>query len=128
MLDHISLSVSDLEKSAVFYDAVLAPLGYVRVFESASFVGYAPPGEQNEPFAIRRSSGAIAPPQEMHIAFAAGNAEAVRRFHAAALNHGAKSDGAPGFHSEYGPNYYAAFVMDRDGYRIEAVCHDPRNN
>jgi len=123
MLDHISIGVSDLERSTRFYDAVLAPLGYVRVFESTHASGYALPGERNEPFAIRRDAG-FEPPKGMHIAFAAGSRDAIARFHEAAVRLGAISDGEPGLHPEYGDGYFAAFVLDPDGYRLEAVLHE----
>lgn len=123
MLDHISLPVSDLARGASFYDAVLAPLGFVRVFENARFIGYAPPGEHDEPFAIRPATNVIVPAPEMHIAFVAASREAVCAFHAAAIEHGARSDGEPALYPDYGQNYFAAFVIDLDGYRIEAVHH-----
>lgn len=124
MLDHISISVAGLGDSAAFYDAILEALGYVRVFESAIAVGYAPLGERDDPFAIRQGSAPFTPPEEMHIAFAANSRDAVNQFHQTALACGAESDGEPGLHPEYGDGYFAAFVFDPDGYRIEAVYHE----
>ena len=123
MLDHLSLAVTDLERSAGFYDAVLGALGYIRVFESEIAIGYAPPGVRDDPFAIRRAAGAVAPPQAMHVAFTASSRDAVIRFHEAVVALGVEPDGRPELHPQYGPNYFAAFVSDPDGYRIEAVYH-----
>jgi RimJ/RimL family protein N-acetyltransferase len=126
MLDHISLAVCDVERSKSFYDAILAPLGYVCLWNHPDSAGYGVPGETDEPFAIRCDPRAINPLRGMHVAFAARGRAAVRGFYAAALQHGAGDDGAPRIHHEYGSNYFAAFVIDRDGYRLEAVCHEPQ--
>jgi catechol 2,3-dioxygenase-like lactoylglutathione lyase family enzyme len=124
MLDHISIGVSDLERSGAFYDALLAGLGYVRLFTHPRAVGYGLPGEKDEAFAILRSgTEARAPGTGCHIAFRARSREAVDAFHAAALRLGASDEGAPGLRPQHGENYYAAFVRDLDGYRLEAVCH-----
>lgn len=128
MLHHLSFAVSDLARSAIFYDAVLAPLGYVRVFtqergagRKESAVGYGRPGAEDE-FAIRlREQGAVAPGEGFHVAFRALSQKAAAAFHEAALAHGGRDNGGVGFHPEHGPNYFAAFVIDPDGYRIEAV-------
>lgn len=124
MLDHISIGVTDLERSTRFYDTVLAPLGYVRVFSSSIASGYAAKGRKDDVFAIRRSTTDVKPAQEMHIAFAAENRESVARFHDTAIALGATPDGAPQLHPEYGDGYFAAFVLDPDGYRLEAVLHE----
>lgn len=112
-----------------FYDAVLGPLGYQRVWadlrpgESDQAVGYGRAGEGDK-FAIKlRAHGQLAPGTGFHLAFAAPSREAVRAFHAAALVHGGRDNGAPGLRPDYGPNYYAAFVLDPDGYPIEAVVN-----
>lgn len=124
MLDHISLSVSDLARSIAFYDAVLAPLGCTRVWSDSEAAGYGYPG-QDDNFAIKREpSTAVAVIRRLHIAFAAFTREAVVEFHAAAIRQGAVPDGPPELHPTYGENYFAAFVSDPDGYRIEAVCHE----
>ncbi|MHB8145783.1 MAG: GNAT family N-acetyltransferase [Vulcanimicrobiaceae bacterium] len=126
MLDHLSLGVSSLQRSMAFYDAVLSPLGYARVWSGDDAAGYGPPGEADG-FAIKRESGrALTSPRRLHVAFCAVSRDAVRCFHAAALQHGDADDGAPGIHAEYGPGYFAAFVIDPDGYRIEAVLHEPQ--
>jgi len=124
MLDHLSIGVSDLERAGSFYDAVLAPMGYVRLFSKRA-IGYGKPGDTDEQFAIIASGAeARAPGVGCHIAFNAPNRDAVDAFHAAALRAGGIDEGAPGLRPLYGAGYYAAFVRDLDGYRIEAVCHE----
>jgi len=128
MLHHLSFGVADLKRSAAFYDAALAPLGYVRVWtheRSAGYkeaaIGYSLPGTDDQ-FAIRsRAEGVVVPTDGFHVAFRATSNDAVLAFHAAALAHGGVDNGGAGFHPEYGPDYFAAFVIDPDGYRIEAV-------
>ena len=125
MIDHLSLGVSDLARSGTFYDALLAPLGYVRLFANERGIGYGPPGARDEGFAIL-AAGAQAKPlgQGWHLAFAAPDRQAVDSFHAIALQNGAIDEGGPGLRPKYGPGYYAAFVLDPDGHRLEAVCHE----
>jgi catechol 2,3-dioxygenase-like lactoylglutathione lyase family enzyme len=125
MLHHISLGVADLVRSAAFYDAVLSTLGYVRVWTDDTAVGYGVAGGGDK-LAIKLRTGALAVPGPgFHLAFAATSREAVARFHEAALRHGCKDNGAPGLRREYGEHYYAAFVIDPDGYRLEAVINTP---
>ena|SRR5438105_4099557 len=123
MLHHISLGVADLRRSADFYDAVLAPLGYVRVWADATAVGYGEPGGEDK-LAIKLREGASAPGAGFHLALAAPSQEAVAQFHRAALAHGGADNGAPGLRPHYGAKYFAAFVIDPDGYRIEAVINE----
>lgn len=123
MLHHISFAVSDLHRSATLYDAALGTLGFARVWAAPDAIGYGPPGEGDR-FAIKARTGRIASPGPgFHLAFAAASREAVDAFHAAALAHGATDNGAPGPRAQYGPGYYACFVIDPDGYRVEAVIH-----
>jgi len=123
MLHHASFAVSDLARSAEFYDAALSALGYVRVWEDETAVGYGLQGGGDK-FAIKVKSGGLSLPGEgFHLAFAAPSREAVEVFYQAALAHGGKDHGGSGLHPEYGKNYYAAFVFDPDGYRIEAVIN-----
>jgi len=125
MLHHISFGVSNLERSAAFYDAALAELGYVRVWTDPTAVGYGLATGQDL-FAVKlRTGDAVAPGPGFHLAFTAPSREAVARFHAEALAHGGQDNGAPGLRAAYGPNYFAAFVIDPDGYRIEAVTTLP---
>ena len=124
MLHHISLGVADLDRSASFYDAVLAPLGYSRVWTDATAVGYGEPGGGDK-LAIKLQKGrVVAPGPGFHLAFAAPSREAVARFHEAALKNGGADNGAPGLRPHYGPDYYAAFVVDPDGHRVEAVVNE----
>ena len=119
-MHHLSFAVSNLARSSAFYDAVLAPLGYVRVWSDKNAIGY---GSHNsdDKFAIKLRSIVNVPGDGFHVAFAAPSREAVVAFYQAALALGGKDNGAPGIHSEYSPNYYAAFVLDPDGNNIEAV-------
>lgn len=126
MFDHLSLGVENLDRSAAFYDAALAPLGYVRLWRNARAAGYGPQGFEGEaPFAILEAMPAAGPPgQRFHLAFTAPSRDAVDRFHAAALAAGGVDEGAPGIRENYDPGYYAAFVRDLDGHRLEAVLHE----
>jgi catechol 2,3-dioxygenase-like lactoylglutathione lyase family enzyme len=123
MIDHLSLGVSDLARAAAFYDAALEPLGYVRLWSNERGVGYGLPGAKDEPFAIFAAENPRAPGGGWHLAFTAPNRPAVDRFHAIAIQLGASDEGAPGLRPRYGEGYYAAFVRDRDGYKLEAVHH-----
>jgi catechol 2,3-dioxygenase-like lactoylglutathione lyase family enzyme len=131
MLHHISFGVSDIERSALFYDAALAPLGYVRVWEDLrpgeadQAVGYGPRGGGDK-FAIKWRPESQRPPGPgFHLAFAAADRQSVIRFHQAALSNGGTDNGPPGLRAHYGPHYFAAFVTDPDGHNIEAVFNAP---
>lgn len=125
MLHHLSIAVSDLNRAAAFYDAALGALGYVRVWTAKDAVGYGVPGGCDK-FAIKAAPGQVAVPSPgCHVAFAAASRDAVEAWYAAAMGHGARDNGAPGLRPHYGPHYYAAFVVDPDGYRIEAVINEP---
>jgi len=124
MFDHLSIGVSDLDHSSRFYDAVLGTLGSVALSRNGRSVVYGPPGFRGEaPFAIISFEDVTIAPG-FHLAFAARNRGAVDAFFHAALAHGGADDGAPGIREHYGPGYYAAFVLDPDGYRLEAVVHE----
>ena len=121
MLGHLSFGVSDLQRAIAFYDAALAPLGYVRVWDSPGQAGYGVPGGGDK-LALKLQPGPVVPPGPgFHLAFDAPNREAVDRFHAAALAAGGSDEGAPGLRPHYGATYYAAFVRDPDGHKLEAV-------
>ena len=126
MLHHVSFAVADLARAAAVYDAALGALGYERVWTAKDAVGYGVAGGGDR-FAIRALAPTVPPPPGpgFHVAFAARDRGAVDAFHAAALAAGATDNGAPGLRPQYGPDYYAAFVIDPDGYRIEAVINDP---
>jgi catechol 2,3-dioxygenase-like lactoylglutathione lyase family enzyme len=128
MIDHVSLGVGDLALSRAFYDAALAPLGYRRCFDIDDASGYGAGalsalGEQALPFWIGRDPQATG--GHGHVCFSAPNRAAVAAFHKAALARGGRDNGSPGLRPHYHANYYAAFVIDPDGHRIEAVCHRP---
>jgi catechol 2,3-dioxygenase-like lactoylglutathione lyase family enzyme len=125
LIDHLSLGASDLARAGAFYDAVLGPLGYVRIFTNERGIGYGPPGARDEAFAVLAMGERARPPGEgCHVAFSAPDRSAVDAFHASAIAAGATDEGGPGLRPRYGSGYYAAFVRDLDGYRIEAVCHE----
>jgi catechol 2,3-dioxygenase-like lactoylglutathione lyase family enzyme len=128
MIDHLSLGVRDLQRSRAFYDAILAPLGYRRSYDRADFSGYGalephPLAEQGLPFWIGEEAQGVA--LNGHVCFCAPDRAAVDAFHKAALAAGARDNGAPGLRSQYHASYYAAFVVDPNGHRLEAVCHQP---
>lgn len=127
MFDHLSIGVSDLARSAAFYDAALAPLGHVRLEENYRSVCYGPVGYagREPPFAILTAGEGMPKPARFHLAFSATSREQVDRFHAAAVAAGGVDEGAPGTRLNYEPTYYAAFVFDPDGHRLEAVFHEP---
>ena len=136
MLDHVSLRVGDYERSKRFYAAALAPLGFALAMETASSgAGFRRDGipafwiKQGEP---GRPGPAGASPEPgvcggaaVHVAFASEDRATVDAFHAAALAAGARDNGAPALRPHYHASYYGAFVLDPDGYNIEAVCHRP---
>ena len=121
MIAHISIGVRDIDRSKRFYDAALEPLGYKCLRAARSLVGYGYGRDSialwvvqaNHPVPADEKSG-------LHFCFTAANATAVDAFHAAALRSGGPDNGAPGLRPIHGPDYYAAFVIDPDGYRIEA--------
>ncbi len=121
MLGHISFGVSDLARSARFYDRAMEALGYARVYTGEHAIGYGLPGSDQDQLLIAVRPGPVRPPSDgFHLAFAAPSRDAVDRFHAAAVEAGGTDNGPPGLRPQYGPDYYAAFVIDPDGYRLEA--------
>jgi catechol 2,3-dioxygenase-like lactoylglutathione lyase family enzyme len=133
LLDHISLRVADYDRSKRFYEAALAPLGYVLAMEADSGAGfrkgYIPSfwikrGDVTQAQITAPASSGCGGPA-LHVAFASDDRKSVDAFYHAALAAGARDNGAPSVCPQYHPNYYGAFVVDPDGYNIEAVCHRP---
>jgi catechol 2,3-dioxygenase-like lactoylglutathione lyase family enzyme len=120
MIDHISVGVSDLERSARFYEAALAPLGLSRVVTRPAQIGF---GKGYPEFWINLRAGMkpVESDTGNHICLRAKSTAEVDGFHAGALSAGGRSDGAPGLRPHDRVRYYAAFVIDPDGNRIEAV-------
>ena len=122
MLGHLSFGVADLKRSIAFYDATLAPLGLTRVWTKLSAAGYGLP-KSGDLLALKKQSSPVRlPGPGFHLAFNASTHAAVDAFFSEALRAGATDNGRPGLRPQYGPTYYAAFVIDPDGYPIEAVC------
>jgi catechol 2,3-dioxygenase-like lactoylglutathione lyase family enzyme len=121
MISHVSVGVRDIAKAGKFYDTALAPLGYKRLFDSAEALGYGAGSpalwvmHAERPVPADTASG-------LHFCFDAPSRAGVDQFHAAAVKAGGKDNGKPGVRKDYGDNYYAAFVIDPDGYRLEAYC------
>ena len=127
MLDHVSVTVSDPARSLPFWDAIMAALGVPCVRRDEDNAGYGVrnrPGDDGHSYlSVRTSTGTVVP-DNRHWCFRAPDRAAVHAFHAAALAHGGRCDGPPGPRPHYHASYYAAFVLDPDGNRLEAVCHD----
>jgi catechol 2,3-dioxygenase-like lactoylglutathione lyase family enzyme len=122
MLDHLAIQCADVAASAAFYDAVLAPLGGARVLDFGEVIGFGQAGTPDFWIGPRMSGSGF---RETHIAFAAPDRAAVRKFFSAALDCGADALHEPKLWPEYHPGYYGAFVRDPDGNNVEAVCHAP---
>lgn len=127
MLDHVSITVADADRSFAFWDAIMHALGHAAVVRRDDMVGY---GARNRPgddshcyIAVRASAGPFCA-DNRHWCFRAPDRAAVDRFHRAGLACGGTCDGAPGLRA-YHASYYAAFLRDPGGNRVEAVCHRP---
>lgn len=126
MLDHVSITVPDMAAVAGFYDAVMQALGYPLVYEQPDARGYGLRAGSDAPersYISVLQSAAMRPDPRRHWCFKAPGREAVEAFYAAALAQGGRDDGPPGLRPHYHEGYYAAFVIDPAGNRIEAVCH-----
>ena len=124
MFDHISIGVCDAAAAKRFYDAALRPLGYTCLSQSPGSLGY---GAQNVVLWVNEAARPVPADDKsgLHFCFAAPTRDSVDAIHAGALREGSSDNGAPGLRAGYGDNYYAyyaAFVVDPDGYRLEAYC------
>jgi catechol 2,3-dioxygenase-like lactoylglutathione lyase family enzyme len=121
MIAHLSIGARDIARARSFYDAALKPLGYTCLSSDEGSLGY---GAKAAEYWINRTEHPVAADDRsgLHICFTAPDRDAVDAFYKAALKVGGKDNGEPGLRPAYGPNYYAAFVVDPDGYRIEAWC------
>ena len=120
MLSHVSLGTNDADRAARFYDPVLAVLGLRKLDERDGAIDY---GTAMTVFSLEKPTDGqpASVGNGVHIAFWAGKREQVDEFYRLALAHGGSDAGAPGLRPEYDPHYYAAFVRDPDGNKIEAV-------
>lgn len=126
-IGHISIGVTNFDAAKAFYTATLEALGLLLVYEGKPTakrrtLGYGPDEDHEMINIFEYGEDARAPGHGSHIAFNASTRKAVEEFHAAAVKNGGKSNGEPGLRAHYGPNYFAAFVIDPDGWRLEAVC------
>jgi catechol 2,3-dioxygenase-like lactoylglutathione lyase family enzyme len=121
MINHISIGSADLAKARKFYDAALKPLGYTCLSKDDASAGY---GSDEARFWLLKAARPVAQNSEsgLHLCFDAPDRKSVDAFYKAALAAGGKDNGKPGIRASYSPNYYAAFVIDPDGHRLEAYC------
>lgn len=121
MLNHVSIGVSNIARSKAFYDAALKALGYSCLSEGETSLGY---GKDQVQLWIGIAKKPVKPDMDsgLHFCFDAATRKSVDAFHKAALAAGGRDNGKPGLRADYGANYYAAFVVDPDGYRLEAYC------
>jgi catechol 2,3-dioxygenase-like lactoylglutathione lyase family enzyme len=124
MLDHVSIGVRDIAKAKRFYDSVLQPLGYECLSQGEGSLGY---GRGTVAFWISVTERPVPSDANsgLHFCFSAPTRKSVDSFHSAALKAGGRDHGPPGIRADYGSNYYAAYVVDPDGYRVEAYCAKP---
>ncbi len=125
MIHHVSVGTNDVERSKLFYDAVLPIVGIQRTAEDEGGLGY---GSGTFHFSVQVpiDGKPATVGNGTHIAFAVEDRAMVARFYAAALDHGGSGDGKPGLRPEYNANYYGAFVRDPDGHKIEAVTYSAK--
>lgn len=121
MINHVSIGTADPAKARKFYDAALKPLGFTCLAKDDDGAGY---GKDEALFWILNAARPVAqnPESGLHLCFDAPTRKSVDAFYKAALAAGGKDNGKPGVREQYGPSYYAAFVIDPDGHRIEAYC------
>jgi catechol 2,3-dioxygenase-like lactoylglutathione lyase family enzyme len=123
MIYYVTVGTNDFDRSARFYEAVLATLGHGKQFGGQGFAAYGPDANQPALFLGRPFDGnAATSGNGMMIAFKADSRAQVRDFHAAALANGGNDEGAPGLREHYAPDFYAAYVRDPEGNKLAAVC------
>jgi catechol 2,3-dioxygenase-like lactoylglutathione lyase family enzyme len=124
MFNHVSIGVRDLGKARRFYDAALKPLGYEVLSEGEAYLGY---GNGSVALWVTRADRPVPADEKsgLHFCFDAPSRKSVDAFHAAAVKNGGCDNGKPGVRADYDANYYAAFAVDPDGYRLEAYCGKP---
>ena len=132
MFSHITIGVNDLEASIAFYDGVMSVLGYERHSQGESFAGYGPADDSkfgtNSLWILKPHNGNPASGGNgTNIALNAPNRETVRAFHRVAVELGGQDDGAPGVRAEAHANFYAGYIIDRDGNKLVVVCHLDEN-
>lgn len=127
MLDHISIPVSDVERAAQFYDAVLATIGLRRRKERPGAIGYGPATQAAPVFWILREQGegTASSGVGLHVSFQVPDRSSVNGFYDTALRCGGRDAGEPGLRPQYTMPFYGGFVLDLDGFKIEAVCRAP---
>ena len=120
MIDHVSVAVADLARSAAFYESVLAPLGLKKLVTREATIGF---GKRYPEFWINLRAGLAHVPEStgVHVCLRAPDEAAVRTFHAAALAQGGRDAGAPGPRQAAMTTYFGAFIFDPDGNKLEAV-------
>lgn len=120
IFDHVTLGIYDMRRARQFYNHVMPALGLPLLWENATMLTYGVEG--GEDFGLQLDGASAR--HGTHVAFRAPDRDSVDRFHACALAAGGADAGAPGLRPEYSATYYAAFVTDPDGNRLEAVCHE----
>lgn len=132
MVDHVSVAVRNFKESVKFYDATLKLLGYEQVRKAPGEIAlYGVKGTELPNFIIAKrgkEEEEIGKARGLHIAFKAPSKEAISTWYNRALELGAHDNGKPGYRPEHYAGYYAAYVIDPDGWRLEAVYHDPTKN
>ena len=120
MFDHISLGVRNISRAKMFYDRTLEPIGYKRLSDGEDSLGY---GKESVGLWIGVTDSPVPddPKPGLHVCFRAPDRESVANFHAAAVAAGGRDNGKPGIRLDYGPDYFAAHVVDPDSYRLEAL-------
>jgi catechol 2,3-dioxygenase-like lactoylglutathione lyase family enzyme len=123
LIDHITIEVSNLEKSRAFYELAFEPLGYRLSFGKEGLF-WAFDVDDGSLFEIQHTGSSL-PLTHLHVAFRVRKRAEVDAFYRAAIEAGAKDNGVPGPRQDYGADYYACFILDPDGYNIEAMVNRP---